>query len=335
MRTVDVEAVIFDLDGTLIDFEGASHAALASPLERRGLSFSWGLHGRIVGTRVDHWSRAIVEATGIPLTPEAYAAEYFDEIEGRYADIAPWDGTLALLAALRGKGFPLAIATSSPRASFDKKMAHHPEILSAINAVVTGDEVARGKPSPDIFLEAARRLGCDPARCVVFEDAPSGIEGAQAAGCYTVALPDGRMPASAARLHALSPTWTLPDGIGKFDPDCLRLVPRAPQCAPGEGSARAAQRATGHAGAEHVAGVGGAVEERSGLWEIFDFCIDEVVPWLKWKARRLPPAPPRARLAKPPGRWWELGRREHSAARERSRGQVGVEWGWEGRRRLF
>lgn len=120
----------------------------------------------------------------------------------------------------------MAIATSSPRSSFEKKMTHHPGLLAKMSAVVTGDEVANGKPAPDIFLEAAARIGCDPARCVVFEDSPHGVRGAHAAGCLAVALPDGRMPAVLGQFEELRPKWTLPDGIGSFDPGWIHRVPR-------------------------------------------------------------------------------------------------------------
>jgi beta-phosphoglucomutase-like phosphatase (HAD superfamily) len=124
---------------------------------------------------------------------------------------------LDLLSRLKAKGFPLAIATSSPKQSFDEKMVHHPEILAAMDAVVTGDEVPNGKPAPDIFLEAARRIGCDPAACVVFEDSPLGIAGAHAAGAHAVALPDPRMmAANEHRFVELKAMWTL-RAIGDFD----------------------------------------------------------------------------------------------------------------------
>ena len=111
----------------------------------------------------------------------------------------------------------MAIATSSPRASFDKKMKHHPKILARMSAVVCGDEIANGKPAPDIFLEAANLIECDPRRCVVFEDSPAGIQGAHAAGSLAVALPDARMPSNAPRFAALGARWMLLDGIGGFD----------------------------------------------------------------------------------------------------------------------
>ena len=102
---------------------------------------------------------------------------------------------------------------------------HHADILCKFRAVVTGDEVLSGKPAPDIFIEAARRLGCTPARCIVFEDSPAGIEAAHAAGCLAVALPDARMPNNAPRFAALAPRWLLPGGIGDFPVDAITRAP--------------------------------------------------------------------------------------------------------------
>ena len=222
-----IEGIIFDLDGTLIDYEGASHIALARPLEQFGKAFSWSLHASIVGTKPEDWSRKIVDATNLAdiMSPEQYAEAYFEEVDDLYASITAWPGTADLLEKLGSAGFPMAIATSSPRASFEKKMAYHTNILGKMAAVVTGDEVTRGKPEPDIFLEAARRLGCDPSRCVVFEDSPAGIAGAHAAGCLAVALPDARMPTNAPRFTELAPRWLLRQGIGSFNIDWQCRVP--------------------------------------------------------------------------------------------------------------
>ena len=131
---VETEGIIFDLDGTLIDYEGASHIALAQPLERRGRDLPWELHAQIVGTKPEDWSRNVLAACSPPLTDElpaaAYVAEYFEAVESLYPAIPAWPGTLELLGRLSAAGYPMAIATSSPRSSFDKKMAHHPTILA-------------------------------------------------------------------------------------------------------------------------------------------------------------------------------------------------------------
>ncbi|KOO25658.1 had-superfamily hydrolase [Chrysochromulina tobinii] len=116
--------------------------------KRRGYSFSWELHASIVGTKPEDWSRNILEALGVPpeeLTPKQYVAEYFEDIAALYETIPAWSGCLELLVALQEAGYPMAIATSSPRASFDKKMQFHAPLLTKMSAVVTGDEVLNEK----------------------------------------------------------------------------------------------------------------------------------------------------------------------------------------------
>lgn len=231
-----IEGLIFDLDGTLLDYEGISHRALEAPLSRRDKSLSWELHGQIVGKKAEDWSRIILDELGVSektLTPEDYVKEYFEELEDLYNSLKPFANTVKLLHSLNDRGFPMAIATSSPRDSFDKKMKRHPEIMQVMKAVVTGDEVECGKPSADIFLEAARRIGCDPKRCIVFEDSPSGILGGQRAGCYVAALPDPRFRANEKKIEGLKPTWILYDGIASFSSVCLnsitKVAPRKPE----------------------------------------------------------------------------------------------------------
>ncbi|CAE8653265.1 unnamed protein product, partial [Polarella glacialis] len=117
-------------------------------------------------------------------------------MERLYSDITTMPGANELVARLQELRVPMAIATSSVKSSFDVKMTYHPQLLEPMAAVVTGDDpaVLRGKPAPDIFLEAARRLRAEPSRCVVFEDSPHGIAAARAAGMFAVAIPDERLP---------------------------------------------------------------------------------------------------------------------------------------------
>jgi len=91
-------------------------------------------------------------------------------------------------------GMPMAIATSSQMAAVESKRIRHEDMFSAMSVIVTGDDpaVRSGKPAPDIFLEAASRMGVDPKNCLVFEDSMTGVMSGKAAGCQVVAVPDSR-----------------------------------------------------------------------------------------------------------------------------------------------
>lgn len=207
--------MVFDLDGTLLDFETASHEALnaaaievtrtvlGSKRQRRlkGVAdkepVTWALHGSILGTRADHWAPMLLSALGLndKVDYKIYARDVEARIAGAYEQMTLMPGAMEVIDAIR-RDVPnvrLAIATSSSRRGFELKMAYHADLLAKFDAVVTGDEVERGKPAPDIFLEALRRIGVPASRAVAFEDAPAGCASAKSAGMYVVAVPDARM----------------------------------------------------------------------------------------------------------------------------------------------
>ena len=133
-----------------------------------------------------------------------------------------WAKLLSLLGELRGKGFHCAIVTNASRADFERKMASRKAVLEAMDAIVTGNEVDRPKPAPDLFVEAARRLRVDPTRCLVFDESPAGVAGAQTAGMLSAAVG----PRVAERFAALAPDWLLRD-ISAFDPRDIALPRKA------------------------------------------------------------------------------------------------------------
>ncbi len=117
---------------------------------------------------------------------------YEHEKEGLYRELSrgrlsPMKGLLELIERLRRDRIPMALATSAPKANVVHTLAEL-ELASAFPVIVRGDEVARGKPAPDVFIEAARRLRVAAADCLVFEDAPMGVEAAKAAGMWVAAL---------------------------------------------------------------------------------------------------------------------------------------------------
>jgi beta-phosphoglucomutase len=184
-----MRGAIFDLDGTIVDNMPIHAEAFAIFVERHGLPpLTLDDRKRLDGRR----NRDIFpDLFGRPLG-EAELQAFADEKEALYrarsaGRLAPARGFLRLLDYLDSKGIPAAIATSAPSANVAHTLAEL-GLASRLTSIVRSDQVARGKPFPDVFLAAARRLGVAPEDCVAFEDAPAGIVAARAAGMETVAV---------------------------------------------------------------------------------------------------------------------------------------------------
>ncbi|MDI5966197.1 HAD family hydrolase [Streptantibioticus silvisoli] len=184
-----IPAVIFDLDGTLVDSEPLYYEAGRRTLAAHGVTgFSWERHLRFVGVGTEDTLRSLRAEYGLA----APVADLLAEMDGHYLALAPdaalLDGAVALARRLAAAGHPLAVASGSSRAAIDAALAGS-GLAPLFGAVVSAQEVDRGKPAPDVFVEAARRLGADAAHCVVVEDSPPGVRAAAAAGMRCVAAP--------------------------------------------------------------------------------------------------------------------------------------------------
>jgi pseudouridine 5'-phosphatase len=191
-----VTHVIFDMDGVLLDTEQIYTDATQAIVGRFGKIYDWSVKGHMIGRPAIDSARYLVSALDLPITPEQYLAEREVLFETLMPAAEPMPGARELTAALHALGAPLAVATSSTRASFALKTRRHGTWFAHdFRVVITGDDprIGRGKPAPDIFLLAARELDAPPASCVVVEDAPSGVAAARAAGMQVVAVPDPAM----------------------------------------------------------------------------------------------------------------------------------------------
>ncbi len=191
-----VTAVIFDLDGVLLDTERFYTVVTQAIVGRWGKVFDWSIMGNMVGRPAIDSARYLVATLALPITPEEYLTEREAMLERLFPQSLPMPGARELTDVLAARGVPQAIATSSHRRLFDLKTARHRDWFARVfAATVLGDDprVAHGKPAPDIFLLAAAELGADPTTCLVVEDAPAGVAAARAAGMQVLAVPDPGM----------------------------------------------------------------------------------------------------------------------------------------------
>lgn len=183
-------SVIFDLDGTLVDSEPHYYASGRRTLERHGVTgFTWEQHVRFIGIGTLETLEILKDRYGIPAPVEQLLAEQNDAyLELARTETEVFPQMRKFVARLHAEGVPMAVASGSSREAIDAVLAGT-GLDSLLSTVVSAEEVAHGKPAPDVFLEAARRLGARPADCVVFEDAAPGARAARAAGMDCVAIP--------------------------------------------------------------------------------------------------------------------------------------------------
>lgn len=183
-----MKAVIFDLDGVLVDSEPAHQRGLGAVLAGYGHELTTGVYASLLGVAPrDTWDR-LHEHYPLAGDPHEFLRRYVASVEDALrAPLAPKPGVLERIAGLRRAGIRLAVA-SMGAASWVRATLESIGLAGAFDAVVTADDVARGKPHPDAFLLAAERIGVSPADCLVVEDAPHGIEAARRAGMRTLAV---------------------------------------------------------------------------------------------------------------------------------------------------
>ena len=186
--------VLFDMDGLLLDTEIIYTEVTQQIVGRYGKVFDWSIKSNMIGRPSSDTARYLIETLSLPMKPEDYLEERDLLLRAAFPSCQALPGAKELVEHLTDNGIPIAVATSSSRDLYEVKVQNH-KWFTCFDTVVTGDDpnVKHGKPAPDIFLCAARKLKADPATTLVFEDAPSGLAAAKAAGMLAVVVPDTNM----------------------------------------------------------------------------------------------------------------------------------------------
>ena len=190
------DAVIFDMDGLLVDSEPKWDEARAALAAKLGKPWNKDDHQAVMGLSTEAWARYMRDRWDIDMTLTDIVADIIGRMRAYYREQIPFRAGAVATVRLAAATYKVALASGSERSLIDIVVAS-PELSGCFEVVVSSDEVARGKPEPDVYLAAAERLGVTPARCVCVEDATNGILAGLNAGMKVIAVPDKAFPVAA------------------------------------------------------------------------------------------------------------------------------------------
>jgi HAD superfamily hydrolase (TIGR01509 family) len=188
-----IEAVVFDLDGVLVQSEELWDGARRELAEDHGIEWPEGATDAMMGMSSKEWSRYMHDEVGVPDEPEEINRKVLAWVERRYRDELPWIPGAQEAVRRIGRHFPLGLATSSNREIIDI-VVEVGGLGDLLQVTVSSEEVERGKPAPDVYLEATKRMRVDPRRTAAVEDSTNGLLAAQAAGMRVIAIPNDAHP---------------------------------------------------------------------------------------------------------------------------------------------
>jgi len=212
-----IEAVVFDLDGVLLDSEQLWDEVREGLARERGGRWHEGAQADMMGMSSREWSVYMHERIGLSEPPEEISAEVVHRMLDRYTRELPLiPGAVEAVERIVAR-WPLGLASSSNRELIDAAL-EAAGLARHFRVTVSSEEVERGKPAPDVYLEAARRLEVAPGRCAAIEDSQNGIRSGKAAGMRVVAIPNPRFPPPA---EVLAEADVGLDGIEKLSPEVV------------------------------------------------------------------------------------------------------------------
>jgi HAD superfamily hydrolase (TIGR01509 family) len=188
-----MKAVVFDLDGVILDSEELWDEVREGLARQHGGHWSERAQADMMGMSSTEWSKYMHDVVGLAESPEEINREVVERMVDRYTQQLPLIGGAVDAVKRLAAEWPLGLASSSNRELIDRALDVS-GLAPYFQATVSSEEVARGKPAPDVYLEVARRLGVDPADAAAIEDSANGIRSAHAAGMRVVAIPNHAFP---------------------------------------------------------------------------------------------------------------------------------------------
>jgi HAD superfamily hydrolase (TIGR01509 family) len=215
-----IDAVVFDMDGVLIDSEHVWDEVRMALARERGGTWSDTAQRDMMGMSSPEWSAYMRDELGVPRDAGQINDEVVRRLAASYSDDLPLlPGAVETVRGLAGR-WPLGLASSSNREVIDQFLALT-GLEDAFAATLSSEQVERGKPSPDVYLEAARLLGSEPARSVAVEDSGNGIRAAADAGMKVIAIPNEHYPPDADALALAAVTI---DGVAELTPELMEEI---------------------------------------------------------------------------------------------------------------
>jgi HAD superfamily hydrolase (TIGR01509 family) len=219
-----IEAVVFDLDGLLLDTEQVWDEVREALTRERGGRWHERAQADMMGMSSREWSRYMHDELGLREPPEELNRLVVEQMQGRYRERLPLvDGAVEAVRRI-GARWTLGLASSSNRPLIDLALELM-DVAELFRATVSSEEVERGKPAPDVYVEAARRLGASPENIVAIEDSANGIRSAKAAGMGVIAIPNPHFPPAE---DVLGETDLVLDSLAELTPDAVESASSRP-----------------------------------------------------------------------------------------------------------
>ncbi len=212
-----IEAVVFDMDGVIVDSEQVWDEVREEYVRETGGTYTAAATRDMMGMSSVEWSRYMAEELGVPGSPGEINAAIVARMLARYGEAPPLVPGAVEAVRMAAARWQLAIASSS-NPELIEVVLRAARLSELFRVTVSSQEVPRGKPAPDVYLEAARRLGVRPAACTAVEDSHNGIRSAKAAGMRVVAVPNPHFPPDD---EALAQADAVVQSVGALTPEVL------------------------------------------------------------------------------------------------------------------